>query len=177
MGFLDIFKIEDKFKYIIFTLLISAVLYFITGNAKIFIITSIVVVGIYIYYMFREGYNEVKYNYSGNQKKYNELFKEEQTHEKLVDPNIKAKMFNDPAKFYWDRNWEVKDTSPFGFCSEPVKSVEFAEWCYGLKPEITTGNEYDKNSLRVKDTCKNGSIYMNTPELGAFDRLTCKGHL
>lgn len=177
MGFLDIFKVEKKYRWIIYTLLISAFIYLLTGISNIFIVTSIFVVGIYMYFYFREDYTEVKYNYSGEQKKYNDLFKEEQNYDTINDPNIKSKMFNDQAKFFWDRNWEIKNTSPFGFCSEPTKSVEFAEWCYGLQPEVTEGgNDYDK-SIRVKDTCKSGSIYMNSPHKSAFDRLTCKGHM
>lgn len=176
MGFLDMFKVEKKYYLIIMTLLISGLFYLLTGISKIFIVTSIAVVGIYIYFLIKEDYTEVKFNYSGEQLKYDDLFKEEQNYDKISDPNIKAKMFNDWGKFMWDRNWEVKNTSPFGFCSKPTESVEFAEWCYGLKPEITEKNEYD-NSIRIKDTCKSGSIYMNTPEKSVFDRTTCKGHL
>lgn len=170
------FTVEKKYRWIITALLISGIFYLLTGISKIFIATSIIVVCIYFYFYFIEDYSEVKFNYSGDQLKYNDLFKEEQNYDKINDSNIKDKIFNEWGKFMWDRNWEVKNTSPFGFCSDPTNSVEFAEWCYGLKPEISNTNEYDK-SVRVKDTCKSGSIYMNSPEKSAFDRITCSGHL
>lgn len=176
MGFLDMFTVEKKYRWIITALLISGLIYLLTGVSKIFIITSIVIVCIYFYFYFTEDYTEVKFNRSGEYLDYNELFREEQKYDRINDPNINEKLFNEQGKLLWNRSCEVNNKSPFGFCSNPTDSVEFAEWCYGLKPETVVNNEYDK-SIRVKDTCKNGSIYMNSPEKSSFDRLTCKGHL
>ncbi len=170
------FVVEKKYRWIILVLLVSGIIYLLTGMSKIFIATSIAVVIIYFYFYFTEDYSEVKFSYTGEQLPYNDLFMEEQNYDKINDPNIKEKIFNNWNKILWDRNWDVKNTSPFGFCSEPTDSVEFAEWCYGLKPEVTGTNEYDK-TIRIKDTCKNGSIYMNNPEKSSMDRISCKGHM
>ena len=174
-------NIEKKYKCMILVIIVSVLLYLVLDDPKVFYLASAALLIFYFWSEYSnktEGYMNISPNYNGTQKRYNELFENNQETESVSDPNIKAKIFNDWGKFFWDRNWEVKNTSPFGFCSKPNDSVSIAEWCYGLKPEINitkTENGFDK-SIRVHDTCKNGSIYMNQPQKAAFDRLTCKGH-
>lgn len=175
MGLADILNIDTKFKYIILTLIITGVLYLVTGINKLILVSAFVIVGIYVYFQrsTKENYVEMNNPYQQSGYSYDKLFKEEQSPDKINDSAINSKLFNNWSKLYWDRNWDIKGSSQTGFSSEPNKSVEFAEWCYGLKPDTGKG-EYE-NSIRIKDTCKSGSIYMNTPGMSKEDRITCLG--
>lgn len=175
MDLADIFNIDNKFKLIILTLIITGILYLKTGINKLFILSAFIIVAIYVYSRCptKENYVELNNAYQKNGYDYNKLFKEEQSYDNLNDSAINSKLFNNWSKIYWDRNWDIKSSSQTGFSSDPNKSVEFAEWCYGLKPDTGQG-EYE-NSIRIKDTCKSGSIYMNTPSMSREDRITCLG--
>ena len=161
----------EEYRFILVLLVVTIAYYLITGNKKIFIIASVLILTVYLYFEFySEKYTNVEYPLKYPMK-YSDMFKEQQTGEKIDDIDIKSKIFNDVGKIMWDRSKAVKEFYPFAVNSEVPNTTDFAEWVYGLKPKVSN----DGNSVQIQDTCKSGSIYMNQPSKSGIHRLSCKG--
>ena len=164
---------QPKFILIILVIVFAVIYNFIANNSIVFIIASVIIISIYAYYTWKEKM---------------ESFIETPTYvperpemdidpdtEKIKDPQMKTKIFNDTAQYMWERSNTVKDLDPRAPDNDPPDTNAFAEWCYGLKPKTIVDNPSGNLSVQIQDTCKSGSIYMNQPEKSVLDRYTCKG--
>lgn len=165
--------IEPKFLLIFLVVVFSLFYYYYMEKPIIFIIASVLIISIYIYFMIKESKETFietpRYNPSPGE------LDVHTSNEKIKDPEMKTKIFNDTAKFMWDRSDAIKNLDPRAPNNDPPDTNAFAEWCYGLQPKTIIDNPSGNISVQIQDTCKSGSIYMNQPEKSTFDRFTCKG--